>query len=179
MKRPSHEAPRAVAGSGLYTADQKLRRDQSKWTTVQGILAPVQFLACVVSIVLIQRWLMTGEGMAAANASVIVKIGLLYAIMITGAIWEKVVFGQYLFAPAFFWEDVVSMLVIALHTAYLVAWWTGALDTRTLFALALVAYFVYVINAVQFLLKLRAARLADRQSNPADASLQAPAGSAP
>ena len=31
-----------------------------------------------------------------------------YTIMVTGAIWEKVVFGQYLFAPAFFWEDVFS-----------------------------------------------------------------------
>ena len=41
--------------------------------------------------------------------------------MVTGAIWEKVVFGRYLFAPAFFWEDVFSMLVLALHTAYLVA----------------------------------------------------------
>ncbi|MGC4075751.1 MAG: 2-vinyl bacteriochlorophyllide hydratase [Rubrivivax sp.] len=26
-----------------------------------------------------------------------------------------------MFAPAFFWEDVFSMLVLALHTAYLVA----------------------------------------------------------
>ena len=35
--------------------------------------------------------------------------------MITGAVWEKVVFGQYLFAPAFLWEDVFSFAVIALH----------------------------------------------------------------
>jgi hypothetical protein len=46
---------------------------------------------------------------------------LLYTIMVTGCIWEKVVFGCWLFAPAFFWEDVFSMLVLALHTAYLVA----------------------------------------------------------
>ena len=79
--------------------------------------------------------------------------------MVTGCIWEKVVFGRYLFAPAFYWEDVFSMLVLALHTAYLVALFTGALDARHLMYLALAAYATYVINATQFILKLRAARL--------------------
>jgi 3-vinyl bacteriochlorophyllide hydratase len=79
--------------------------------------------------------------------------------MVTGAIWEKVVFGQYLFAPAFFWEDVFSFAVIALHTAYLWALWTGALTPTELMFLALAAYATYVINAGQFLWKLRMARL--------------------
>jgi 3-vinyl bacteriochlorophyllide hydratase len=70
-----------------------------------------------------------------------------------------VVFGQYLFAPAFFWEDVVSFVVIALHTIYLGGLLTGRLSTTTLFAVALAAYAVYVVNATQFVLKLRAARL--------------------
>jgi hypothetical protein len=39
----------------------------------------------------------------------------------------EVVFGVYLFARPFFWEDVFSMAVLALHTAYLVALATGAL----------------------------------------------------
>jgi 3-vinyl bacteriochlorophyllide hydratase len=78
--------------------------------------------------------------------------------MVTGAIWEKVVFGQYLFARPFFWEDVVSMGVIALHTAYVVGLWAGW-PPRSLLALALVAYAAYAVNAIQFLLKLRAARL--------------------
>ena len=79
--------------------------------------------------------------------------------MITGAIWEKVVFGRYLFAPAFFWEDVFSMLVLALHTAYLGALATGVLGSDALLGLALAAYATYVVNAAQFILKLRAARL--------------------
>ncbi len=66
----------------------------------------------------------------AATVSIVVKTALLYTIMVTGAIWEKEVFGQYLFAPAFFWEDVFSFVVIALHTAYLAALWTGALRPR-------------------------------------------------
>ena len=143
----------------LYTADERRRRDASPWTLVQGVLAPVQFAIFLVSLALVLRTLATGEGAGAALASVVVKTMALYAIMITGSIWEKAVFGRYLFAPAFYWEDVVSMLVLALHTAYLVALWSGGLGDRALLFLALAAYATYVVNAGQFVLKLRAARL--------------------
>jgi 3-vinyl bacteriochlorophyllide hydratase len=78
--------------------------------------------------------------------------------MITGCLWERAVFGRYLFARAFFWEDVFSMVVLALHTAYLVALFSGFLELRYQMFLALGAYLAYAINATQFLLKLRAAR---------------------
>jgi 3-vinyl bacteriochlorophyllide hydratase len=150
--KPQHRQP-------LYTPEERRRRDQSPWTLVQGILAPVQFLVFLVSLYLVLRYLVTGEGELIATISIVVKTLVLYAIMITGAIWEREVFGRYLFAPVFFWEDVFSMLVLALHTAYLVALATGALDMRGLMLLALAAYAAYVINAAQFLIKLRAARL--------------------
>ena len=143
----------------LYTAAQRERRDATPWTTVQGILAPAQFLVCIVSAVLILRFLWTGEGYGAATVSILIKTMFLYLIMVTGAIWEKEVFGQYLFAPAFFWEDVVSFGVIALHTLYLWGLFTGAISPDSLMWLALAAYAAYVVNAVQFLFKLRAARL--------------------
>ena len=143
----------------LYTAEERKRRDGTVWTLVQGILAPIQFLVFLVSVVLVLRFLWTGEGQAEANLSVIVKTLTLYTIMVTGCIWEKVVFDKYLFASAFYWEDVFSMLVLALHTAYLWAMFTNALSARELMYLALIAYAAYVINATQFLLKLRAARL--------------------
>jgi 3-vinyl bacteriochlorophyllide hydratase len=143
----------------LYTADERRRRDATAWTLVQGVLAPVQFFVFLVSLLLVMRYLATGEGESAATISVVVKTLVLYAIMITGSIWEKVVFGRYLFAPAFFWEDVFSMLVLALHTAYLAALAFGWLQPRGLMFLALAAYATYVVNATQFLLKLRAARL--------------------
>ena len=142
----------------LYTPEERVRRDATKWTLVQGILAPVQFVVFLVSLFLVLRFLWTGEGQYAANVSVVVKTLTLYTIMITGCIWEKVVFNCYLFAPAFFWEDVFSMLVLLLHTLYLVALATGYLDQYQLMILALAAYATYVINAAQFLLKLRAAR---------------------
>ncbi|MEM7525871.1 MAG: 2-vinyl bacteriochlorophyllide hydratase, partial [Pseudomonadota bacterium] len=123
----------------LYTDAERARRDDTVWTLVQGVLAPVQFVVFLVSLGLVLRFLATGDGYAAATVSIIVKTGLLYAIMVTGAIWEKVVFGQYLFAPVFFWEDVVSFLVIALHTAYLWALVTGALGPEAEMRLALAA----------------------------------------
>ena len=142
-----------------YTPEDQIRRDKSPWTTVQAVLAPLQFVVFLISLWLVLAYLATGEGYVAATVSIIVKTLLLYTIMVTGSIWEKAVFGQYLFARPFFWEDVVSMLVLALHTAYLAALATGALTPNGEMLLALAAYVSYVVNAAQFLLKLRAARL--------------------
>ena len=150
---------RVAPPRALYTAEERRRRDASPWTLVQGVLAPAQFVVFLVSLGLVLQFLATGEGEAVATASIVIKTLVLYAIMVTGSIWERDVFGRYLFAPAFYWEDVVSMGVLALHTAYLAALLTGALDTRDLMLLALAAYASYLVNAAQFLLKLRAARL--------------------
>lgn len=143
----------------LYTSEQKQRRDSTVWTIVQGVLAPLQFLVFLVSVVLVVRYLITGEGYTLATYSIIIKTAFLLLIMVTGAIWEKVVFGQYLLAPAFFWEDVVSFFVIALHLGYVAALMTNIISNQQLMVLALVAYAAYVVNALQFILKLRAARL--------------------
>jgi 3-vinyl bacteriochlorophyllide hydratase len=143
----------------LYTPQERVRRDASVWTLVQGVLAPVQFLVFLVSLFLVLRYLATGNGLAIATWSVVAKTATLYTIMITGCIWEKVVFGRYLFASSFFWEDVFSMLVLALHTGYLAALFTGLLGTHQLMYLALAAYVTYVVNAGQFIWKLRLARL--------------------
>ena len=163
----------ATAGRPLYTPEERARRDRSPWTVVQGVLAPLQLLAFLVSLWLVLDFLRTGMGAEAAAISVIVKTGFLYAIMVTGAIWEKEVFGVWLFAPSFFWEDVISMAVIALHTAYLYAFLTDALDLRSQMWLALVAYATYVLNAAQFFYKLRLARKTSeaaraRESMPLD-----------
>lgn len=143
----------------LYTPAQRARRDASAWTLVQGVLAPVQFLIFGISLYLVIHSLRTGEHTDWALASVVLKTVVLYAIMVTGAIWEKVVFGQYLFAPAFYWEDVVSMGVMVLHTAYVWVWWQGSWSTTDQLLLALAAYGSYAINALQYIRKLRMARL--------------------
>ncbi len=167
---PPFSKEKSGAAVSLYTPEERIRRDSTAWTLVQGILAPVQFLVFLVSVVLVLRYLQTGLGATAATVSIVVKTITLYSIMITGSIWEKVVFGKWLFVPAFFWEDVFSMLVLALHTAYLAALIGGYGTERGRMLLALAAYATYVINATQFILKLRAARL---QSAPVSMAMAA------
>ncbi len=174
-------APIATARPALYTPEQRRRRDATVWTLVQGVLAPLQFLVFLVSLGLVLRFLATGQGQFAAEASIVVKTLALYAIMITGSIWEKAVFDRWLLAPAFYWEDVVSFLVLALHTAYLVALFAGWGGAQAQMALALAAYASYVVNAGQFVWKLRRARLdsaAERAGRPLSSGAQ-PAPAAP
>jgi 3-vinyl bacteriochlorophyllide hydratase len=154
----SREALTSRSSRQLYTPEERIRRDATIWTTVQGVLAPLQFLVFLVSLGLVLRFLATGTGYEAATVSIILKTAVLLTIMVTGAIWEKVVFGQYLFAPAFFWEDVFSFLVISLHLTYVWALLTGWPHADQMW-IALAAYAAYVVNAAQFIWKLRMARL--------------------
>ncbi len=157
QSRPAPAATRPV--QPLYTPAQRARRDATRWTLVQGLLAPFQFVVFLISLALVIRYLATGVGYEVATLSIIAKTVVLLLIMVTGAIWEKVVFGQYLFAPAFFWEDVFSFAVIALHLLYVFALIAGGFAPQTLMFIALAAYAAYVINAGQFVWKLRQARL--------------------
>jgi 3-vinyl bacteriochlorophyllide hydratase len=160
--------PRPPQRCPLYTPEQRRRRDASPWTAVQGVLAPVQFAVFLVSVSLVLHYLATGGGLRIATASIVVKTVVLYTIMVTGSIWERDVFGRYLFVPAFFWEDVVSMLVLALHTTYLIALFSGTVDAERQMWLALAAYGSYVVNATQFVMKLRSARLQEHAWPSAD-----------
>jgi len=148
-----------IVNSPLYTTAQQERRDNSPWTMVQGILAPLQLLVCAISLYLVLHYLNSGEGVKAAGISVVIKTGILYTIMITGCLWEHDVFGRYLFAPAFFWEDAVSMVVIALHTLYLFVYFSQIGSTNLHMQIALLAYCAYFVNAAQFIYKFRLARL--------------------
>ena len=147
-----------VDGWKLYTPSQRIIRDRTVWTKVQAILAPLQFIVCIISLALVVRYLYSGEGYYITTVSIVVKSFLLFLIMVTGAIWEKVVFGQFLFAEAFFWEDVVSFFVIFFHGLYLYVLLSGDFLPTSQMSVALFAYFLYFINAFQFLRKLRLAR---------------------
>lgn len=109
------------------------------------------------------RFLSTGVGESIAEYSILLKTLTLYLIMVTGSIWEKVVFDEWLFARSFFWEDVFSMAVLALHTAYVVMLLGNWGTAQEQMYVALAAYATYLINAGQFLWKLRMARLQGQQ----------------
>ena len=57
----------APVHAGLYTPEQRVRRDATRWTLVQGLLVP-QFVVFVVSLALVLRFLLADEGLAAATA---------------------------------------------------------------------------------------------------------------
>ncbi|OUV99440.1 MAG: 2-vinyl bacteriochlorophyllide hydratase [Betaproteobacteria bacterium TMED156] len=145
-------------GKGLlYTKEERERRDKTAWTFVQGVLAPVQFVVFLVSLALVLNYFINETWESLALISVVLKTIILYMIMVTGSIWEKVVFGKYLFAKPFFWEDLFSMLVLFLHSLYLVSLFIPALSTKHQLAIAVAAYIAYLINAIQFLIKFRIA----------------------
>lgn len=132
-----------------YTPEQLERRDNSKWTIVQAILAPIQFIAFLVSFGLIIRYLTTGEGYQIATISVLIKITLLWTITITGMFWEKAVFDKWFLAPQFFWEDALNAVALVMHNLYFVALWRGWSE-QDLMGLMLVAYCSYLVNCAQF-----------------------------
>lgn len=169
-RKPFHNVGSTGNTMLQYTPEQMAKRDSSIWTKVQMVLAPVQFIAFLISFSLVVRYLVTGEGYAAANISVLIKIALLWMITITGMIWEKELFGHYFLAKEFFWEDVGNAVAIVTHNIYFVAVWAGA-DQQTVMGLMLLAYCTYLINCAQFVRRgiaagqqRRAARAAQEQS---------------
>jgi len=135
-----------------YTPEQLARRNESIWTKVQIILAPIQFLVFITSFALVIRYLTTGEGYAIANASVLIKISLLWLITITGMIWEKEIFDHWFLAPQFFWEDVGNAVAIIMHNIYFIVIWLGW-SQNAVMTVMLIAYITYLFNCGQFILR--------------------------
>ncbi len=142
----------------MYTPDQLRRREASRWTKVQIILAPIQFVAFIVSFGLVIHYLLTGDGFLAATISVWVKIALIWALTITGMLWEHDMYDHYFMAKEFFWEDLGNLIAIITHNLYFVAKGMGA-DERTVMWVMVFAYVTYLFNAAQFLVRgVRSAR---------------------
>ena len=163
----SHSTERPETRRALYSPAERVRRDASRWTLVQGVLAPLQFVVFLVSLALVLRYLATGEGLAAATRRSSSRRSC------STRSWSPARSGRRTSSAAISsrrpssGKTCVSMLVLALHTAYLVALLTGWRSPRALMLLALAAYATYVVNAAQFLLKLRAARLRAPATAPA------------
>ncbi|MBO9339547.1 MAG: 2-vinyl bacteriochlorophyllide hydratase [Chloroflexus sp.] len=136
----------------MYTPEQLERRNRSPWTKAQFILAPIQFIVFLISFALVIRYLATGEGYWIATISVWIKIALIWALTITGMLWEHDIYGKYFMAPEFFWEDLGNLIAIITHNAYFVAIWLN-LDERTVMWVMVFAYVTYLFNAGQFIVK--------------------------
>jgi 3-vinyl bacteriochlorophyllide hydratase len=162
MRRAKRAASHTI--TTMYTPEQLARREASPWTRVQIILAPIQFVAFIISFILVVRYLRTGDGHLAATISIWIKIALIWALTITGMFWENDVYGHYFMAPQFFWEDLGNLIAIITHNAYFVAQWIGMSD-RNVMLVMLFAYITYLFNAAQFIVKgVRSARQRRRLS---------------
>ncbi|WP_287373233.1 2-vinyl bacteriochlorophyllide hydratase [Prosthecochloris sp.] len=138
-----------------YTPEQLEKRNLSVWTKVQGILAPIQFVAFIagLAVTILYKLDMGIDNFTWVTAFIILKTVIFLLIFITGAFFEKDVFDQYVFAPEFFWEDVGSTIAIVIHLGYFILFYMG-LDENVLIWTALLAYLSYLINAAQFLFRL-------------------------
>jgi 3-vinyl bacteriochlorophyllide hydratase len=132
-----------------YTPEQLRRRETSRWTRVQAITAPIQFLTFVASLVLVARYLTSGQGYDLAHIASVVKVVLMIFITVTGMLWEHDVYGQYFLATEFFWEDVVNGISLVFHLVFLGAWAIGAPEQTQMVIMA-IALATYVVNFAQF-----------------------------
>ena len=138
-----------------YTPEQLAKRNASKWTTVQAILAPIQFLMFLTGLTVTYLyqsgiWI---DDFTWITVFVVLKTLMLVLIFVTGGFFELEVFGQFAFAHEFFWEDFGSAIAMIVHLGYFVLFYMG-LDENTLIWTALLAYLSYLINAAQFVIRL-------------------------
>lgn len=135
-----------------YTAEQIERRQQSPWTLVQIIGAPIQLLFFFISGGFVIYTITTGKAADVTNTMVVIKVAVMYFMCITGMLWEKDVFDHYYFAPEFFWEDTITSVVMVTHTLFIVGLVLNASE-GTLLTLIVVAYLSYLFNAGQYFWK--------------------------
>jgi len=131
-----------------FTPEELARRNATIWTPIVLYIALVQFIAYFAGFYLVIRFLMTGEGYQAATVIVWIKILLMWAVTVTGMIWEKVVVNHWLMAKQYFWEDFGNIVAMITHNAYFMAVWMG-LSQRDIMLIMLFAFITYIFNLVQ------------------------------
>ncbi len=138
-----------------YTPEQLEKRNASKWTTVQAVLAPIQFLIFLAGLTV--TWLFTKQiwitDFSWITTFVTLKTFMLVLIFVTGGFFELEVFGHFAFAPEFYWEDFGSAIAMVVHLSYFILFWMG-LDREVLIWTAYLAYLSYLVNAAQFVIRL-------------------------
>ena len=132
-----------------YTEQQLQARNRSLWTKVQGFGALIQFVTFLISLMLVIRYLTTGQGYEITTVFCVAKVLMLYFMTVTGMAWEEEVFGQMFMAKEFFWEDAGNLVSLTGNTAYLITLLNGA-DKHQQMMVMLFALATYVLNFVQF-----------------------------
>jgi 3-vinyl bacteriochlorophyllide hydratase len=145
----------------------RARRKASVWTLIHPIFALGQLLAFFVSVGLLVAYFFGRVSFGVVHIAVMTKIGLMVGAVITGALWEKDVFGSYWFAAEFLVEDVMTVNVFILQIAYVLMAYTHPENLGVILWVLGLAYFVYAGNVTQYIV-----RTANMQKNPNPAALQ-------
>ncbi|MFY9779474.1 MAG: 2-vinyl bacteriochlorophyllide hydratase [Candidatus Baltobacteraceae bacterium] len=139
------------------------RRQASVWTRIHPFFAFGQLLTFLVSVGLLVAYLFGKVSFSIVAISVLIKIGLMAGAMLTGAFWEQDVFGQFWFAPEFFVEDVITVIVFALHLAYLYAVYAAPFGGKLALPTLAIAYTAYAINVGQYVIRHNKVRQDERE----------------
>jgi len=134
---------------GLSSVDD--RREASVWTLIHPLFAIGQLLAFVVSVGLFVAFLRGAVPFHAVHVSVLVKVGLMVGAVITGAFWERDVFGHWWFAPEFLFEDVMTLIVFITQLTYLAMAYFHPSMMNVVASTLAVAYAVYLGNVAQYI----------------------------
>jgi 3-vinyl bacteriochlorophyllide hydratase len=138
-----------------YGSSQEMvaRRSASIWTKIHPVFALGQLLAFCVSVGLLVGYFRGVVTFDAVHQSVLVKVALMIGAIVTGALWEKDVFGHYWFAPEFLGEDTMTVNVFILHIGYLAMVVAHPDNVTAQIGTLIVAYGVYIANVAQYILR--------------------------
>ncbi len=133
--------------------DMIARRSASVWTKIHPVFALGQLLAFFVSVGLLIGYFRGSVSFDVVHESVLLKVALMVGAIVTGALWEKDVFGHYWFAPEFMGEDTMTVNVFILHLGYLTMVLAHPQNITAQIGTLLVAYTVYIANVAQYVLR--------------------------
>ncbi len=137
-----------------YTPEQLRKRNNSVWTTVQLVLAPIQFVVFIVGVILTFMYYNGSlENFSLVTWALLIKTIFLVVLFVTGAFFEKEIFDIWVYSPEFLWEDIGSTVATIVHFLYFVLAYLG-FSQEALIWTAFAAYFTYVVNAAQYLVRI-------------------------
>ena len=147
-----------------YTPEQLAKRNASIWTDIQIILAPIQFLVFVTGVSVTVLYL---NGLFISNfywvsVAILFKTLFFALLFITGMFFEKEIFNKWVYSKEFLWEDIGSTVAAAFHLLYFVMAYFGYSDDVLVWE-AFLAYFTYIINALQYLVRIILEKLNERK----------------
>jgi 3-vinyl bacteriochlorophyllide hydratase len=145
-----------MAESGLSPV--LLKRKASVWTMIHPLFALGQLLAFFVSVGWFVAFLRGAVPFHVVHVSVLVKVALMVGAVLTGAFWERDVFGYWWFAPEFLFEDVMTLIVFIMQMTYLAMVWAHPTYMGVIVGVLVAAYTVYVANVAQYIHRTQRAK---------------------